>query len=238
MHIDIDTTFKVYSDTPAGKDPDSYSPTLRRYHQRLWSKKLPDGTLFQLTTDKPRTYLHHESHLGEFALSSDSFVHTYRYIKATQDVVSLVPENELDRFYAICSTIGGYIVFPSRRIDGKPTINGARGLYRNIKDRADLTLECIRRHYEGQDSPLSEVLERYSDFFSLFRSFKAYVDFFLLQDLVLSPGEEVNFFLPFTGFDANPLPATAQEYRDYRQNVTRFVLSRNERIERLTNSNG
>lgn len=45
MSVTIDTTFDVYSDTPIGRDPDSHSPTLRRYHQMLWSKRLPDAPL-------------------------------------------------------------------------------------------------------------------------------------------------------------------------------------------------
>ena len=36
----IDSTFDFRSDTPPGKDPDARSPTLRRYHQLLWSKPL------------------------------------------------------------------------------------------------------------------------------------------------------------------------------------------------------
>ncbi len=44
----IDITFNVFSDTPKGKDPDSHSPTLRKYHQILWSKPLPDGRMFEL----------------------------------------------------------------------------------------------------------------------------------------------------------------------------------------------
>ena len=43
MTAGVDTTFDFHSDTPAGKDPDKYSPTLRRYHQLLWSKDLPYG---------------------------------------------------------------------------------------------------------------------------------------------------------------------------------------------------
>ena len=35
-------------DTPKGKDPDSYSPTLRKYHKILWSKNLSNGTFFKL----------------------------------------------------------------------------------------------------------------------------------------------------------------------------------------------
>lgn len=221
----------MYSDTPRGKDPDSYSPTLRRYHQALWSKELPSGKLFNLAIDEPKTYLHHKSTLGEFALFSDSFVHSYRYLKKTQHLVVQVPEAELDQFYAICGTIGGYIIFPSRRIDGKLTINGARGFYSSIMDRADLTLECIRRHYEGGESPLGSVLARYADFFALFEDFRGYTEFFLLQDLVRTDGSGVKFFLQFDGFNCSPLPVSLSEYATYRSKLADFVLARNERID-------
>ena len=49
----IDITFDVYSDTPKGKDPDSYSPTLRMYHKLLWSKPLPNGVKFELNDNLP-----------------------------------------------------------------------------------------------------------------------------------------------------------------------------------------
>lgn len=67
---------------------------------------------------------------------------------------------------------------------GAMTINGARGFNQSIADRMDLTLECIRRYYVGQRSPLTETLARYPDFFGLFETFSGYVDFFLLDDLV------------------------------------------------------
>ena len=44
----IDINFNFYSDTPKGKDPDTYSPTIRRYHKILWSKTLPNGLIFNL----------------------------------------------------------------------------------------------------------------------------------------------------------------------------------------------
>jgi hypothetical protein len=75
------------------------------------------------------------------------------------------------------------MLFPGKRIDGKMTINGARGFHPKIKDRFDLTVECIRRHYRAEDSPLSDTLSRYADFFALFRNFEGYVEHFLLQDL-------------------------------------------------------
>ena len=76
----IDITFDSYSDMPAGKDPESFSFTLRTYHQILWSKDLPIGKKFDLDLDEPRL-LHHKSDLGEFYLSSDSSGHTYRNTK-------------------------------------------------------------------------------------------------------------------------------------------------------------
>ena len=230
MSVAIDTTFDVYSDTREGMDPDSHSPTLRRYHQTLWSKPLPDGSSFELSVDHPKTYLYHKSQRGEFFLSSDSVGHTYRNVKAMAPIISEVPTEELDQFFSVCSTIGGYVVFPSRKIEGKRTINGARGLHWKIKDRFDLTLECIRLHYQGHESPLSADLARYSNFFDLFGSFKGYVDFFLLQDLVSEGGAAIEFFIPFSSFDAAPLPAGLKEYHSYRESVVAFVAARNRRI--------
>jgi hypothetical protein len=59
-------------------------------------------------------------------------------------------------------TIGGMMLFPGNRIGRQMTINGARGFHPRIKDRFDLTVECIRRHYLNVDSPLSATLARYA----------------------------------------------------------------------------
>jgi hypothetical protein len=233
MRGKFDTTFDVYSDTQTGKDPDSHSPTLRQYHRLLWSKKLPDGGELSLSEGHPKAYLHHKSHRGEFFLSSDSIGHTYRYVKAMASIVKDVPEEELDQYFSVCSTVGAYIVFPSRRVDRKPTINGARGLHHMIKDRFDLTLECIRRHYENEESPLSATLGRYAEFFNLFGSFKGYVEFFLLQDLISDDNNSVDFCLAFHGFNASPLPTDVDEYRSYMNRLVAFIMARNNRIAEL-----
>jgi hypothetical protein len=230
MNLTIDTSFDVYSDTPAGRDPDSHSPTLRRYHRLLWNKPLPDGNGFAHSESSPEGHLRATCRHGEFFLSSDSIGHTYRYVKRLSRIVEAVPTEELDRFFSTCSTISAYIVFPSRKIDGRPTINGARGLNWKIRDRFDLTLECIRRHYQNQDSPLGETLERYRLFFKLFGSFRGYIDFFLLQDLVSADKTSVEFFLPFSDFNESPVPSSLDEYLSYKHRVTDFVMARNQRI--------
>jgi hypothetical protein len=76
MRTDIDITFDFRRDTPEGKDPDTYSKTLRRYHKLLWSKPLPCGAFFGLDDAIPGYYLYHGSTLGEFSLSSDIGVET------------------------------------------------------------------------------------------------------------------------------------------------------------------
>jgi len=72
----IDTSFDFRVDA-RGKDPDSHSPTLRKYHKRLWSRPLPGGVPFELRDTTPGVYLHHRSGLGEFQLSSDAVIATF-----------------------------------------------------------------------------------------------------------------------------------------------------------------
>lgn len=229
MTRDIDSNFDVSSDA-GGKDPDSSSPTLKRYHQLLWSKPLPRGANFTLDTTTPGVYLHHKSDLGEFELSSDSIVHPYDYWTRTEELIKQIPKEDLDDFNRIGNTIGGYIIFPSNPVEGRQTINLARGGNAKINDRFDLTLECIRRHYKGEVNPLSDTLSRYAPFFALFEDFDGYVDFFLLQDLVSVDGN-IKFYLPFDDFSTPSLPETVDEYQRYRAEVTRFVTARNARID-------
>lgn len=227
----IDITFDFRSDTPPGKDPDKYSPTLRRYHRQLWSKPLPNGALFDLADTTPRVYLHHRSQLGEFWLSSDAVIPTFRKERRLADFMQRIPE-ELEAFQRTGYTIGGMMIFPGNRVGGRMTINAARGCHPLIKDRFDLTVECVRRHYVGQESPLSAVLARYADFFRLFGDFRGYVEFFLLQDLVTEGATAVRFFTPFSEFVSWPVPSTIVEYKAYMQRALEFIEARNDRIRK------
>jgi len=227
----IDETFDFRQDTPPGGDPDALSPTLRRYHQLLWSKPMPSGVPFVLVDSTRGVYLHHRSGLGEFFLSSDSVIPSFRKESQLSQVIAQIPPGEWAAFMSSTYTIGGMMVFPGNRVAGKMTINCARGFHPRIKDRFDLTVECIRRHYRGEDSPLADTIERYRDFFALFESFGGYVDFFLLQDLVKPDYSSLRFFAPFDGFAASsPVPASRDAYNSYRLLATDFIASRNRRI--------
>jgi hypothetical protein len=146
-------------------------------------------------------------------------------------VIKQIPKTEQDAFNTAGYTIGGMMIFPANQVGRKMTINGQRGCHPRIKDRFDLTVECIRRHYCNEPSPLSSTLERYADFFALFRDFRGYVDFFLLQDLVTDDCSAVRFFLPFNdGFVKWPLPKTVGAYKEYMQRALHFIQARNSRI--------
>ena len=226
--MDIDVTYDFRNDAN-GKDPDSHSPTLRRYHQQLWSKPLPNGASFELLDTTPGAYLHHQSSLGEFFLSSDSVIPTFTRWQSLKPITEQFPEQENEAFRAIGYTIGGMMIFPSNQIDGKQTINGARGFDRRISDRFDLTLECIRRHYMNLESPLAPTLARYADFFALFGDFPGYVKFFLLDDLVRDDNG-IKFFMPFDDFNTRAVPQDLASYKEYRRRSIDFIYARNQRI--------
>jgi len=224
----IDTNFNFYSDSDGG-DPDSTSPTLRRNHKTLWSKSLPNGELFELNDNKNGVYLYHNSELGEFFLGSDAITHSYKNHKRKRWLTEQIP-GEVKKLFDTGSTIGAYIVFPNNRIDGKHTINQARGVNSLIDDRFDLTLECIRLFYLGKESPLCSALLRYKLFFDLFDDFIGYINFFLLGDLV-DENNNIKFYLPFDGFKTRPTFSDTSQYLLYKRGVINFIRSRNKRIE-------
>ena len=232
MQLWIDTSFDFRTDA-SGKDPDTHSATLRQYHLHLWSKPLPSGRPFQLDDNAPGVYLHHRSDIGEFFLSSDSVIPTFTRWVSLRHIIELFPEAENEAFRAIGYTMGGMMIFPGNRIDGKNTINGARGFNRKIADRFDLTLECIRRHYLALDSPLGDTLARYGDFFKIYDSFAGYVEFFLLHDLVNRDLSEIKFFMPFDDFNTSSVPKDSDSYTEYRLRSIEFVEARNNRINCL-----
>ena len=230
MNISLDINFDFHSDTPPNRDPDSHSPTLRKYHQMLWSKPLPNGEVFELVDTKPGAYLYHQAKMGEFYLGSDAITHSYKHVKRMSHIISQVPNEKVDSLFSVGSTIGAYIIFPANRIDNKMTINQARGVNPRIWDRFDITLECIRLFYENKESPMYSVLQRYTDFFYLFCDFWGYVDFFLLQDLVTSDYSSVKYHLRHTEFNESPLPKSLDQYLEYRKNTINFVKARGQRM--------
>jgi hypothetical protein len=230
--VPIDITFDFRTD--ATGDPDPSSPTLLRYHHLLWSKPLPSGKRFELTPRDQKPYaLRHDSELGTFVLTSDSVLPTFTRRPDMQAIIGQLPPVDIDFLNTITYTIGGMVLWPGNQVDGKQTINQARGCTRHIADRFDLTVECVRRHYEGDTThPLAGAFGRYSDFFDLFGSFAGYVDFWLLDDLVGTDGD-VKLFLPSEDFTLPSVPRSLADYLAFCERTIEFVTARNERIHQL-----
>lgn len=216
----------------AGKDPDQHSLKLKRAHKFLWSKTLPIGDVLELRDEGVTGYLTYEREGRKFKLTSDSIGNSYANRKGSiKKIVNQIDPQIIEDFRSVNSTIGGYILFPGYRVDGKVTINGARGINQHIGDRFDLTLECIRRHYGGIKSPLADVLNRYREFFDLFVSFSGYVDFFFLNGLVDSASGQVKRFIGSDSqFTESPFPNSKAEYLEYYEASVEFIMGRTQNI--------
>jgi hypothetical protein len=205
----IDVDFDFRKDSECG-DPDTDSPKLYEAHKFLWNKMLPceknlDLEIITLGGKYGRILL--KNNLCD-NLSSDRMCPHFdgKYNGKFDGWLSDLEREELKHKVR---TIGGHIIFPAHQKYGF-TINQARGVNRKICDRFDLSLECIRRFYEGKQSPLYDTLMRYKDFFDLFVDFSDYVDFFMLQDFIDKNGQ-IKFSLPFDNFICPPLPQTIDE---------------------------
>lgn len=226
----IDIKFDVRSDSK-GKDPDSASATLKAYHQLLWSKPLPNGQVMELTT-RNCLYLRWE----DMFFGSDSiivsFMHgRYMHRQLIMDSIPNFKDYREDYLKRAC-TIASYVIFPKHQ----RSMNQERGCYRMISDRWDLTMECIRRFYVGESSPLDKVLEVDKDFYRLFVDFKGYVDFFFLQDCV-DEDYNVKFWLDTPLWVSDPMPETVELYKDWIDKELDFVEKRGKRIEEYCKMN-
>lgn len=224
---DIDIWFDARIDSN-GKDPDSASKTLKAYHQLLWSKTLPNGQMMQLEIDKG--YLRwNDIWFGCDSITA-SFLH-YRFPmkKYVEENISNFAQFKEDYWHKTY-TIGGSIIFPMH----KWSMNQARGCSVKVCDRWDLTLECIRRFYAGDSTPLDTALNKDRNFFDLFIDFKGYVDFFLLQDCV-DKDYNVKFNLDTPCFINMPMPKNIDEYFKWIDSQVDFVEKRNNRIKDYCN---
>lgn len=216
-----------------GADPDAKSPTLRAYHQFLWSRPLPNGEIMQLESGRSRYYLRWKN----IYFGSDSILASFRYWDNKAFIMKVKDEAEdfrglIENYIHKSYTMGGVILLPSFQW----CLNQARGCHKRIRDRWDLTMECIRRYYIGEPSPLSKPLQNSKEFLDLFVDFKGFVDFFFLQDLVSEDYSKVNLWYETALFESNPMPKTTAEYIDFIQKELEFLEKRNARIQKYVSN--
>ena len=244
MHPNIDVGFDFTTDTPGfwdgfwekkgglgycGNDPDSMSKVLRRYHSILWSRELPNGEVMKL--EECGDHLSWNS----MRFASDSITATFRYERCRSLIDSVAYTMEdyrrwMEHHIRSMYTIGGMIIFPKHW----DSINQIRGRNQKISDRWDLTLECIRRYYDGESSPMTDCLKSDREFFDLFIDFRGYVDYFLLQDCV-DEDYNVKLWMDTELWVDNPLPKDVDQYLAWIDCNEDFVERRNGRISKLVN---
>ena len=251
-------------------DPDKSSKTLQYFHQKLWSKE-ENGIKFDFISetdeyDKNQLVLINKFNTCQIIFSEDQKVFSSDWIinnyqhwnkETFPDLKYLdnINVNIKNSFNNIANTIGGRIIFPRRKINGKNTINIDRGIHSNICDRFDITLECIRRFYNKEENhfkfdeigDFGNTLNRYEWFFNLFGKcidgFKNYCDFFFLQDLTINDYTEIKFFFkpvefvnkPFSFYN-NPYPKCEREYLEFIENATKFIEKRCIRMQNYINN--
>lgn len=243
------------------RDPDAFSSRLRGWHNVLWTKQLPNGRRLELQPERGglRDVTHEEF------LSSDAAMPVWErwrevqgfHAEAQQRLQAHGRGTVHDLGWRLYD-MGGMILFPGLQVGGLWTINQAKGCTRaRIADRLDLTLECIRLYYEflqhrgtaggplpdgsARSNPLGPVLHRYQRSFEIVRSFEGYVDFWMLNDLVMEAdaGPQVAFLLPRASSDPYDftrevaLPADADAYCSYLIAADDFVDKRNRRMARV-----
>ena len=241
----IDINFH-YTEDAGGKDPDIYSLKLREDLLSLYRKELPNGTLFDLQKGQDNTYDYLVFNGWRFG--SDSISNTYTHQKNYQWMIRDLEKtdfyNELiDKYRAIDYTIGCHTLFPKNNNPNNSkswSINQERGTNPKICDRMDLTLECIRRFYNNENSPLYYKFQENVYFFDLFKDkngkngFEGYVNFFYLNDLLVNNDyTKINYFLPFDNFERFPKPQDINEWKIFCEKQIEFINARNKRISNL-----
>jgi len=208
--------------------PDRDSPTLRKYHKLLWSKKLPNGEV-PILSETDYNGLKLKTDTCELILSSDTMINPYTGNWKKIDLRYLKEINEINEFIKLIHKIGNFIMYPRT----KNSFNQERGKNPKIYDRFDLSLECIKRYYNQREeyNPLLETIKRYNKFFELFGKFENYCKFYFLEDLTNEDFTEINHFLPFNNFEEMPIPKNADEYRLYMNKATEFINKRSKRIQ-------
>lgn len=101
--VSVDTDLDMRRDA-GGRDMDQHSPTLRRYHQLLWSRPLPDETTFELKADGEATNAYLVAPDG-LVLASDSLINSMTHWKRLRTVLAEVPEVEQAAFRRRASSI-------------------------------------------------------------------------------------------------------------------------------------
>jgi hypothetical protein len=149
--VTVDATYDFRREIRSGRDPDSESVTLKRYHQLLWSKLTPSGMHIELADRSDGFFLYpgYTSVINgcEVRWSSDAVTNAWMHWRRESMVaiVGQATERLREEYNACAYTVGAYMMWPRDQVRPHAgSINQDRGTSWEIYDRIDLTLECVR----------------------------------------------------------------------------------------------
>ena len=235
-------------------DPDGFSDKLQEAQLKIYNRdKLKQYNLEKGKLEDDYLYIHLNGKKLRFGSDTiPQLYDTWSWIYFIKDVVQkskkYIEEKE-HKNYEECiryfkhktQRIGGHIIFPK-----EISINTKRNSLTEIRDRFDLTLECIRRYYllinenKRLTNPLEEktgCLSGNEEFFKLFGDFKGYVDFFYLKSLVHDDYSGIKCFIQRNtkeladgGFPQEGFPLDQKEWYELYEEQIRFVENRTKDI--------
>lgn len=236
---EIDYSTACFADLTQGfpyADPDAKCEELREMHYRLYNRyalyinrPFSFEKKYPLSFSEGRYFYLLEN--GSCRLGSDTMNSSYLYYEALKNIKSEMEkcgrnaEAEIEKYRKnIIYRPGNFIVFPK---NSSNSINTVRGCCGKIKDRFDLTLDCIKKQYADKDNPLSWVLRKHwEDFFDRFNGFNEYINFFMLEDYL----DEKDNVVRFIDNKYHILPQTLEEYDEYIRRISAVIEKRTKRI--------
>lgn len=198
------------------RDADAESVRQYRYYQLFLNKDRGENSpKFEINWNGKKLELSD----GEFILSCDYLGPNKRdyYEVHGQDVEKLTEMLFATRNFA------GSMVWPSRRKEGRVTVNQARGMF--LKDRVDLTLQNMKQYFDSgfqkdqcQNRVIGQAFADAETWYRRFEDFHHFIDYFYLQDFVVEEGDEykVIYF---------------EKYEEYLQEISGLLEKRKMRME-------
>lgn len=177
------------------QDPADFSAKLAQYQILLYTKPLPSGGFLKLRANK-FNQVEAELPSGEsILLTSMPLIHQACFEADNHELLSKLPQSQVDIMLRTLVTSGNYMLIPAQPLNGYRLDDFRKNP--RIGNRIDLYLECVRRQYAGEPSPLDDILNPFKPWFELFLSFKQFVEFFYLGNLYDPKLKKIHFFKTF-----------------------------------------
>ncbi len=207
-------------------DPCDDSLFLKKSIRKMFSRPLPNGQTMELE-ETSSGFRWNDFRFGIDTVVPSFFSTRNRNLSKAYALSETDFRDSVSEYIRETDLLGAYTIYP---VHANSLI---QCIYSNnrIRGRWDFVLECVRRHYSGEDSPLYDCMRRDRLFYDLFVDFNGFIDFFYLNDFINSDGT-VKMLLQTELFEMNPVPRNWDEYKKWFGTNIELVKKRNSRMER------